>query len=369
MLAADYSYFILLMDQLRRSELEFDNLEAILKNPRDALGSFFEERQVKLRSFLQKLKELGQKRTEETDFPAISEKTFNAVVNFYESTSARDFAKCFSSRATDENKDEDQMRQRFLECLMLCLCNFEQRMWDSQVVPLIARKEATKYFSKIVGGKKANIKKKIQDGKTALLESNETFQIVNDVMLNPDSECLDGRMKIVRASKEVNANVLYTTLVLARHVACKRKERETESYTFEVIRDFGNFKLENFQEKYDAEIVKPDMISRVRQVLQQEKCQHRNRLTHEPCPCTKYGRPSLPSLDCINCSHEHTVIKTYKHLNKLPCILIVIYRGRVGDTFPPSFNCMDLRVMDQERKAQQDSKSVSFRNGKRRTCR
>ena len=34
----------------------------------------------------------------------------------------------------------------------------------------------------------------------------------------------------------------------------------------------------------------------------------------------------------------------YSHLEGLPCILILVEEGRMGDTFPHSFNCLDLRM-------------------------
>ena len=38
----------------------------------------------------------------------------------------------------------------------------------------------------------------------------------------------------------------------------------------------------------------------------------------------------------------------YKHLEGLPCILILVEKGRMGDTFPHSFNCLDLRIRTSE---------------------
>jgi hypothetical protein len=35
---------------------------------------------------------------------------------------------------------------------------------------------------------------------------------------------------------------------------------------------------------------------------------------------------------------------TYEDLNGLPCILLLCEKGRMGDTFPHSFNCMDIRT-------------------------
>jgi len=38
----------------------------------------------------------------------------------------------------------------------------------------------------------------------------------------------------------------------------------------------------------------------------------------------------------------------YKDLEGLPCILILLEKGRMGDTFPESFNCLDLRLRTSE---------------------
>eukprot|EP00966_Prymnesium_polylepis_P058637 1358030-Prymnesium_polylepis.1 len=35
---------------------------------------------------------------------------------------------------------------------------------------------------------------------------------------------------------------------------------------------------------------------------------------------------------------------TYEHLHSLPCLLLLCDKGRMGDTFPPSFDCLDLRI-------------------------
>ena len=38
----------------------------------------------------------------------------------------------------------------------------------------------------------------------------------------------------------------------------------------------------------------------------------------------------------------------YKDLEGLPCILILLEKGRMGDTIPGSFNCLDLRMRTSE---------------------
>eukprot|EP00966_Prymnesium_polylepis_P277768 6417268-Prymnesium_polylepis.2 len=35
---------------------------------------------------------------------------------------------------------------------------------------------------------------------------------------------------------------------------------------------------------------------------------------------------------------------TYEHLHSLPCVLLLMDKGRMRDTFPHSFDCLDLRI-------------------------
>jgi len=47
--------------------------------------------------------------------------------------------------------------------------------------------------------------------------------------------------------------------------------------------------------------------------------------------------------DCIR-----TEELQWKHLEGLPCLLLLVEKGRMGDTFPQSFNCLDMRPRDVE---------------------
>ena len=374
-LAADYAYFILLMKLLRQSELQYQSSKEILDSPNTALGPFLENREASLKEFQQKLKEFqvkqenkrpglqGPKKQQEkkdskNDFHVISIETFERLVANYEGNSAKEFAQYVKDFESTEDSRSKYLG--FLQHLFACLFHFNEKHWK-QYVSVEVHNKAVEYFDKVVEyfnketGTVKTIKAIYEDigTKTEIIEANETCQIVNDLMLKDDASSLDGKMKIVRTSTVDDANTLYTSLVLARHVA------SNENYTFEVIRDFGNFKLDNLYQKHDSEIVKSDMITRVHQVLQTKKCQHREKDTYNPCDCETYSA-SLPSLICSKCQHEHTEIRTYKNLNKLPCIVIVILRGRVGDTFPPSFNCMDLRILDSIVEENPDNSEVSL---------
>ena len=49
-------------------------------------------------------------------------------------------------------------------------------------------------------------------------------------------------------------------------------------------------------------------------------------------------------LKCVNCQHVHKQITQYEDLEDLACILILVDKGRMGDTFPHSFSCLDIRL-------------------------
>ena len=270
-----------------------------------------------------------------TDFLPISKEIFDKVVYNYQETSAKECGSFIEK--LDGDSDEENKQEVFFRKLLTCLYHFDKQQWEKHVACKI--NENQKIITDICKGMEHSLGKLFREEKAEFLESNETCKIVNDLVVDPKAKNLDGKMKIVRVSSIINGNTLYTSLCLARQVM----SNNNDCYTFEIIRDFGNFKLRDFQKKIDSELVQRNMVYRVRRVLQQEKCGHRDPHTLEPCTCKEY-RPKEPDLECAKCGHEHTEITTYKDLNKLPCILILQRRGRLGDTFPRSFNCMDLRI-------------------------
>ena len=341
-LAADYSYFILIAEYMRNNELVMDTLSEILRSPAKALGKYCERRAFKLEGFRQELDRLHlergikKKTSGQTDFTPVPKEIFNKVVENYEKQSAKEFAQFIRNPEKDKENDEDDLLAMYLRRMFNCLCHFHEDQWQNQVSVKI-KDEALNLFEKLSEGQ--SLKELWSKNKLDILETNETFQIVNDLIVKADAESLDGKMKIVRVSSIDNGNILYTSLCLARQVI----SNNNDTYTFEVIRDFGNFKLKDFQKKSDSKLVERNMVYRVRRILQQDKCGYRDPRTLEPCNCVHYN-PKEPDLKCQRCDHEHTEITTYKDLDKLPCILILQKRGRLGDTFPRSFNCMDLRI-------------------------
>eukprot|EP00698_Gefionella_okellyi_P002437 TRINITY_DN1229_c0_g1_i12.p1 TRINITY_DN1229_c0_g1~~TRINITY_DN1229_c0_g1_i12.p1 ORF type:complete len:1460 (-),score=316.30 TRINITY_DN1229_c0_g1_i12:1974-6353(-) len=49
------------------------------------------------------------------------------------------------------------------------------------------------------------------------------------------------------------------------------------------------------------------------------------------------------ALSCKTCSHPHKRMDIYKEMS-VPCILVIVDKGRLGDTFPAHFDHLDLRV-------------------------
>ena len=63
---------------------------------------------------------------------------------------------------------------------------------------------------------------------------------------------------------------------------------------------------------------------------------------------TSMQAPPLVGTDCFRIAERHTKALTYSQLESLPCLLVLCEKGRMGDTFPFSFACLDFRVRSAE---------------------
>jgi hypothetical protein len=61
------------------------------------------------------------------------------------------------------------------------------------------------------------------------------------------------------------------------------------------------------------------------------------------CPCTNF-ESNNKNEKCNNCKHVHKNFKSYSDLGGLPILLVIVMKGRLGDTFPASFSTLDMRV-------------------------
>ena len=152
------------------------------------------------------------------------------------------------------------------------------------------------------------------------VQGNETSFLVQSLIQSGKGR--SGKMKIVRAKSMETANQFFHTLILARRISCL-KER------FEIIRDYGGIQIE----KQLMKSASPFFVK-----LQPVDCEYK----FDCCCKDLHLQPGRKT--CINCKHVHKSITKYEDLENLACILILVDKGRMGDTFPHSFDCLDLRL-------------------------
>ena len=167
------------------------------------------------------------------------------------------------------------------------------------------------------------------------LKENDCEKLVkiwNSIVNESETNCLvksliqsgkqgSGKMKILRAKSTETAEQFFYTLQEARKLA-------SQENCFEIIRDYGKSNLKGFMTSSNTFFQK----------LQPEKCQFQLK-----CHCSNLKlNTKLPK--CGNCQHVHKPITQYEDLQNLACVLILVEKGRMGDTFPESFDCLDLRL-------------------------
>ena len=153
-----------------------------------------------------------------------------------------------------------------------------------------------------------------------LVQKHETSSLVEDLIQSGKGDL--GKMKIVRAKTMKTADQFYYTVQLAREVSGLKEY-------FEVIRDYGGIQIENQLMKSSNPFFKK---------LQPEACTYKF-----DCHCSELKLQPRHKI-CVNCQHVHKLITQYEDLENLACILILVDKGRMGDTFPQSFDCLDLRL-------------------------
>ena len=154
----------------------------------------------------------------------------------------------------------------------------------------------------------------------SILQEGETSFLVENLIRSGKGEM--GRMKIVRAKSMKTADQFYFTLRLTRSVSSLEE-------CFEVIRDYGGIQIEKQLMKSSSPFF---------QKLQPEICAEKF-----DCPCPGLKLQAGRKI-CANCHHVHKSMKQYEDLENLACVLILVEKGRMGDTFPQSFDCLDFRL-------------------------
>ena len=153
----------------------------------------------------------------------------------------------------------------------------------------------------------------------SLVQKCETNSLVLSLIQSGQQQF--GKMKVVRAKNMETANQFYNSLKFAQEL-CDLKE------CFEIIKDYGGIQIK------DQLVTSNPFFKR----LQTENCQAKI-----DCLC-KDLKLKPRHKKCVNCGHVHNSITQYEDLENLACLLILVDKGRMGDTFPRSFDCLDLRL-------------------------
>ena len=177
------------------------------------------------------------------------------------------------------------------------------------------------------------------------------------------TQCLnEPAMVLIRATETRLANRMKATFCLARKIS--------QDFSIEFVQDFGErgttlkdhlMNVEKIESKNEKE-----PTCRLLTRIQKPKCRHLNKQGTPDCDCSTYQRQS-GSLSCSRCSHVHQPLNSYEDLDGLPCLLILVDNGRMGDTFPSSLQCMDLRL--QHIRANQKPYLSTFVQEMGRMCR
>jgi hypothetical protein len=157
-----------------------------------------------------------------------------------------------------------------------------------------------------------------------------TLATAAEVPLRSDQKQLRGIMILLRVKTKGAGHLL------RRAVGLALSKVPILQHAFAVVPDFGSDTLRETSSKY---------LGLWFQRLQGGACS-------EPgCPCTEYKlakavmdsassagmvEPSTPAptvqLRCKSCSHSHRQVLEYNDLDNLPVLLVVVGRGRMGDT-------------------------------------
>ena len=306
MLCAEYSYYVLHMSTYGSD----DKVRQVLTADIDESPS--PQFCKTLESFVRNLKE---------DTRCIHHEVFEWVHKELCEKVKDDFKKDFvalqnSKSFTDDGIEFKKRREELVNSFVACLMHLTPReLRDLQ--------ETYAVVKDIEEDLKENYCEKLVKIWNSLVQESETNRLVKSLIKSGNQG--SGKMKIVRAKSRKTANQFFHSLIQARRQA-------SHEHCFEVIRDYGGFNLKRLMTS----------SSTFFQKLQPRKCQFQFE-----CPCSDLklppGRPK-----CGNCQHVHKPITQYEDLQNLACVLILVDKGRMGDTFPESFDCLDLRLSYDE---------------------
>ncbi|XP_067025537.1 uncharacterized protein [Acropora muricata] len=207
--------------------------------------------------------------------------------------------------------DEAMLAESFVACLM--------HHSEEELRNVIEETQTTSIIEKIKKMLRENDCQKMVEIWKILVQKSETNSLVLNLIQSGQHEF--GKMKAVRANNMETADQFYNTLKFAQEM-CDLQE------CFEIIKDYDGIQIK------DQLVTSNPFFKR----LQTENCQAKMH-----CLCKNLElKPRQKK--CVNCGHVHKSITQYEDLENLACLIILVDKDRTGDTFPRSFDCLDLRL-------------------------
>ena len=308
MLCAEYCYYIFHVTALDCDE----KIRQVLSNDID--NSPTSQFTKALHRFIRKLEESQQEECGRTK-KSIKPEAFKFACKEIRDRVKRDFRDNLKERQTSDyvmsKGSEEKLAASFVAYLMH---HSEQELQN-----VVEETHSTSTVEEIKEILQENACQKMVEIWKGLVQECETNSLVLSLIQSGQREF--GKMKVVRAKNMETANQLYITLKFAQEV-CHLKE------CFEIIKDCGGIQIKH-------QLVTSNPFFKR---LQTENCQAKI-----DCLC-KDLKLKPRHKKCLNCGHVHKSITQYEDLENLACLLVLVDKGRMGDTFPQSFDSLDLRL-------------------------
>ena len=324
-LTAEYALHVLSIKEVRTCKLRKQDLKTVLEAMPLACGDYTKRRDDLIQRFVEALP------AENRLISRIKPHLFLKALSVFEDQVETKFLDHLEDLKTPEDvEDMDDKITTICSFLVNCLLFLRGPVLvelQKKIEYVLQGKQKHQYRKLFVAFQNLDFEKV----KDLRIQENETCRLVDDLVVRKADE-LEGPMKIVRMTSDAG-DVMYATLCLARKLAFDG------DYSFEILRDYGKASIKG-EEKPEA------ATYRIKKILQRQRCGSVE--NDQSCGCNSYN--PTPDLTCSNCGHHHTKVETYGDLNHLPCLLIMVDKGRMGDTFPESFNTMDLRASSENKK-------------------
>ena len=305
LLCAEYCYYILLVGTYNSDD---KIRQALINGTGESPADQFIE---KVRSFREELKN-NAKYIHHEAFELVVRESCGEVKDTF-TESVKKFSRSQKqNRSTGKVDSNQNLETEFVACLMHLSREDLKTIMEDPLMNGILKEIKTSL-------KQNNCHKMIEIWR-GVVRQYETGFLVESLIQSGKGE--SGKMKIVRAKSMETADQFYHTLKLARKLSSLEN-------SFEIIRDYGGIQIEKQMMKSSS----PFFLK-----LQPRECQFKF-----DCRCSELElRPGRKK--CTNCQHVHKSITQYEDLENLACVLILVDKGRMGDTFPQSFDCLDLRL-------------------------